>query len=132
MKPKEIRLPSNKNFGIFLSTVFFISSLYFYIKETYNTSFILGFIVILLVTITYFKASILRPLNKLWMNLGMLLSILVRPIVMGAIFFLIFTPISISMRLFRRDELHLLFKKKFSYWINRNNSSQTFLFKNQF
>ena len=132
MKSKETRLPSNKKFGIFLSTVFFISSLYFYIKEIYNTSFILGFIVILLLTITYLKANILRPLNKLWMNLGILLSIIVRPIVMGIIFFLIFTPISISMRLFRRDELHLSLKKKSSYWINRNNASLTFLFKNQF
>ena len=132
MKPKEIRLPSNKNFGIFLSTVFFISSLYFYIKETYNTSFILGFIVILLVTITYFKASILRPLNKLWMRFGLLLGIIVSPIVLGIIFFGLFTPIAIFMRLIKRDELRLKFTNKVSHWISRSEPIKSESFKQQF
>ena len=96
------------------------------------TFYILGTCSIVFFLITFFKADILRPLNKLWMSFGLFLGMIVSPIVMGAIFFIIFTPIGILMRLFGRDELLLKFKVKPSYWTNRNEDIHSNSFRNQF
>ena len=60
------------------------------------------------------------PLNKAWMRLGFLLGVIINPIVLGLIFFLLFTPIALLMRLFGRDELRLRVKNRSSHWKNRN------------
>ena len=67
---------------------------------------------IIFLFIPFIKAEILRPLNRMWMILGMSLGMIVGPIILGVIFFLIFSPIGILMRLFGRDELHLQQKNK--------------------
>ena len=76
--------------------------------------------------------KILLPLNKLWMKIGILLGMIVSPIIMGLIFFGIFTPIAFFMRLFGRDELRLRFKKKETHWISRNNFNVFDFFNKQF
>jgi len=82
--------------------------------------------------VTIINADALLPLNKLWMKFGILLGKIVSPIIMGIIFFGIFTPIAILMRLFRRDELRLSFKKKKTHWINRKDIKEFDTFKKQF
>ena len=83
--------------------------------------------------ITVVRADILFPLNKLWMRFGLLLGKIISPIVLGIIFFALFTPVSLAMRLFGRDELRLCFKQKNSYWIPRESDpTETDAFKNQF
>ncbi len=82
--------------------------------------------------ITIINADVLFPLNKLWIKFGILLGIIVNPIIMGIIFFGIFTPIAILMRLSGRDELRLRLKKKKTYWINRKTLNRFDSFKKQF
>ena len=81
--------------------------------------YILGAICAIFLIITIINADALLPLNKLWMKFGILLGMIVNPIIMGIIFFGIFTPIAIIMRLSGRDELRLQFKIKQTHWINR-------------
>ena len=66
------------------------------------------------------------------MKFGILLGKIFSPIVMGVIFFGIFTPIAIFMRFSGRDELRLKFKKQKTHWINRKTLDKVDLFKNQF
>ena len=54
------------------------------------------------------------------MIFGLLLGKLISPIVMGIIFFGLFTPTSLIMKMLKRDELRLKFEKKKTYWISRN------------
>jgi len=75
---------------------------------------------------------LLTPFNKLWMRLGLLLGLIISPLVIGMIFFVLFVPIGILMRLFGRDELRLKSKAGGSYWIRRETQAQTVLFKLQF
>ena len=82
--------------------------------------------------ITIIHADALLPLNKLWMKFGIFLAMIVNPIIMGIIFFGIFTPIAILMRLSGRDELRLCFKKKKTHWINRKAFNVFNSFKKQF
>lgn len=51
--------------------------------------------------------AILAPVYKAWMWLGLALNKIVSPIVLGALFFLVFLPYGVVMRLMGRDPLHL-------------------------
>ena len=133
MKKSNIELPSDKKFGLFFSAVFFFITFYFYLNE-YSPAIIFFLVLgIIFLIFALFKAEKLNFLNKLWMKFGQLLGLIISPIVMGIIFFGLFTPMSIFMRLFGRDELLLRFKIKASYWIPRHSSYlESFSFKNQF
>ena len=128
----QIQLPSNRKFGFFFSIIFFIISTYLYhiridIFLVY-TSYIIS---LSLFIITLVNADILGPLNKLWMSFGMLLGLIISPIIIGVIFFFIFTPLALVLRIIGRDELILRLKDKPSYWIKRNNNYSN-SFRNQF
>jgi len=127
------QLPSNKKFGFFFSVVF-IAAGWFFFNGQFNFLnlglFVLGFIFVLFALL---KPELLLPLNKLWMQFGLQLGKIVNPIVMGLIFYGIFTPVSIFMKLFGRDELRLKLKNRRSHWKIRNSpNNQLQSFKNQF
>lgn len=128
----NIKLPSNQKFGYFFTLVFIIISIYFYFKEINILFYISAIISIVFFLITSFRANILKPLNKLWMKFGLILGKIINPIIMGVIYFFIFSPIGILIRLFGRDELGLRLKNKKTYWIKRNKELQTNSFKKQF
>ena len=63
---------------------------------------------------------VLHPLNWIWFKLGMILGAVVAPVVMALFFFIVITPISLIMRVFRKDVLDVrIDKNKDSYWIKR-------------
>jgi hypothetical protein len=62
----------------------------------------------------------LRPLNRAWLKLGLLLSKIVSPIVMMVLFYATVTPIGVLMRLSGKDPLRLRRDATAtSYWIPR-------------
>jgi Saxitoxin biosynthesis operon protein SxtJ len=62
----------------------------------------------------------LRPLNRVWTKLGLLLGRVVSPVVTGLLFFLVFTPIGLLFRLLKKDPLHLASSAAMStYWMER-------------
>jgi hypothetical protein len=79
------------------------------------------------------KPRTLRSLNRNWMLFGLILGKIVSPIVMGFIFFAIFSPIAIIMRIFKRDELRLRMQSRLTHWKMKDHSSKAADdFKNQF
>lgn len=132
MKLSDVELPSNRKFGFFFTTVFFMAAAYSYHVNSATWLYILGAIGVAFFVVTIIRADALLPLNKLWMKFGLLLGIIVSPIVMGVIFLGVFTPIAILMRTLGRDELRLKFKKEPSYWITRRESIKAEFFNNQF
>lgn len=132
MKSSEIELPSNRMFGFFFTFVFTVAAAYFFhaVNMAWAYSFVAASSIFLVVTLL--KSDALLPLNKLWMRFGLLLGRIVSPIVLGMIFFGIFTPIATLMRLSGRDELSLKFTQKASYWISRNEPIKSDSFKHQF
>jgi hypothetical protein len=121
MKTSELELPTNKKFGFFFTAVFLIATTYFYINNA-SSSVVstLSVVGLSFLAATVINPDILLPLNRLWMRFGLLLGMIISPIVMGIIFFGLFTPMSLIMRLFRRDELRLRFKNKKTHWILRD------------
>ena len=132
MKLSEVNLPSNRKFGFFFITIFLLASCYSYYIDNEIMVYILGTLCGIFLILTIINPKVLLPLNKLWMKFGILLSKIMSPIVMGLIFFGIFTPIAIFTRLLGRDELRLNLKKKKTYWINRKTFIVFDFFKKQF
>ena len=132
MQFSEIELPSNKKFGFFFTFVFAIASAYFYNATSASWAYTFGLASLIFLIVSTIKAEILLPLNKLWMRFGHLLGIIVSPIVLGIIFFGLFTPIAFIIRFSGRDELRLKFLKKPSYWISRSGPLKSETFKHQF
>ena len=132
MKFSEIELPSNRKFGFFLTFVFTVAAAYFYNAENINWTCAFVVAALIFLFITLIKSDALLPLNKLWMRFGLLLGMIVSPIVLGIIFFGLFTPIAMLMRLRGRDELRLKFSRKASHWITRSEPISSESFKQQF
>ena len=66
------------------------------------------------------RPSLLAPLNRLWTWVGLLLHRVVSPLVLGALFFLVVTPVGLLMRARGKDPLRLrLDRGADSYWIDR-------------
>lgn len=109
-------LPSNKKFGLFFAVIFVFSAIYFFCRSEQIISLVFCSLSFIFILLSYFKDNWLLPLNKLWMHLGILLGKIVSPIVLAILFFIMFTPIAIGMRIFRRDELRLKSLNTKSYW----------------
>ena len=117
----EVKAPSEKSFGVTVACVFgLLSALQFYrlgiaVWPVVTSVAALGFLA------TAFAApAVLRPLNLVWLKFGMLLHRIVNPIVMGLLFFGVFTPMGLIMRLFGADLLRLRTKTgATSHWILR-------------
>ena len=126
---KNIKLPSNRNFGIVFFVVFLIIALWPVLKqnEIRIWSLIISFIFFVLGLI---NSKLLTPLNKLWFKFGILLGNIISPIVMGIVFFLVVTPTGLVMRIFRKDILKLKKNSNDTYWINKDNTNSSM--RNQF
>ena len=128
-----IQLPTDQKFGGFVACIFGLLAAYgFWTGESF-LGFSAGLLAALLIAISVVAPRTLRPLTRLWMQLGQRLGRLINPIVLGAIFFLIFTPIGLIMRLVGRDELKLKRRATKTHWqaITPGEQSEA-SFKNQF
>ena len=113
---KKIKVSSNKSFGIVFSIFFLLISIYPLLNNNpiYYWSLFVSFIFLVL---GLMNSKILSPLNLLWFKFGILLGKIVSPVVMGIIFFLVVTPISIILKIFGKDVLNLKFNNNKTYWI---------------
>ena len=132
MKLSEIELPSNRKFGFFFTLVFAIAAVYFYYLAHLNWACVFILAASIFLSVTLIRSDALHPINKLWTRFGLLLGMIISPIVLGIIFFGLFTPIAIFMRFCGRDELRLKFIQKTSHWISRGEPVKSESFKHQF
>ena len=126
---KNIKLPTNKNFGIVFSIVFLIIALFPLIN---NESLRIWSLIIsaVFLFLGLINSKILTPLNNIWFKFGLILGRIVSPVIMGVVFFLVVTPTAFIMRLVGKDLLNLKFNKHKSYWIEKTGPKSKM--KNQF
>ena len=125
----DIKIGSNRSFGIVFFVVFLIIATYPLINgdELRLWSLIISIVFLFLGLL---NSKILNPLNKLWFKFGIFLGKIISPLVMGIIFFLVVTPIGLLMRLLNKDLLNLRFNNNGSYWIEKTEPKSKM--KNQF
>ncbi len=129
MKNTEIKIGSNKSFGIVFFIVFLLIAIYPLINngELRIWSLVVAIIFLILGLI---NSKVLTPLNKLWFKFGLLLGKIVSPLIMGIIFFFVVTPTAFIMRIIGKDLLNLKFNNKKTYWIEKTGPKSKM--KNQF
>ena len=132
-KAPQPELPSNRVFGYFFASIFGVLGAYLGFKGLPIATTVLVILACALVITAIFKPWLLLPFNRLWMKLGVILSAIISPLIMGLIYFGLFTPMGIVMRLFRRDELQLKIKLRRTHWRSRSRQDQDSSdFENQF
>jgi hypothetical protein len=110
----------NRKFGLLFAFVFGFFSVYSAIKDAgalavyglLATGAIFGLVAVV-------SPILLTPLCKAWFKLGDLMGKLVRPLVLGTIFYVLITPVAVVTRLFGRDEMRLRRTNANTYWIDR-------------
>ncbi len=115
----DIKISSNKSFGIVFFIVFLIVSIYplFFDGNLRIWSLIVSLLFLILGLV---NSRILTPLNRLWFKFGMLLGKIISPIIMGLVFFIVVTPTGLIMRALKKDLLNLKKKDSQSYWVKRD------------
>ena len=115
----EIKISSNRSFGLLFFVIFLIVSLW---PLTHEGSIRIWSVIIsvIFLILGLLNSKFLTPLNLLWFKFGMILGAIVSPIVMGIIFFLVVTPIGLVLSIMGKDVLNKKYnKKKETYWIKR-------------
>jgi len=86
---------------------------------------------LLFVVIAFFKPEILKQFYTVWTKVGEFIGGIISKIMLFGLFYLIFTPIAVILRLFGKDLLNKKFsKEQSSYWVEREKQPESM--KNQF
>ena len=121
----EIKISSNRSFGLLFFVIFLIVSLW---PLTHEGSIRIWSVIIsvIFLILGLLNSKFLTPLNLLWFKFGMILGAIVSPIVMGIVFFIVVTPTGFILRIMGKDLLNKKYdKEKKTYWIKRDASIGT-------
>lgn len=108
-----------KKFGITMGIVFLIITLFILLRHKHNI------LPTALVSILFFILALaapllLKPIYIFWMKLAFILGWFNARLILFIIFYLVFTPIGLGMKLLGIDLLdRKIEKKKISYWIKK-------------
>ena len=118
----EEKMPSERSFGLVGSGFFLMLSIAPLLKHVHKPIrfWAIGVSVIFL-GMAFFWQKPLKPFNRLWYKLGLVMFKVINPFIMAILFFCTVTPIGILMRLFGKDPMRLRGDMSSgSYWILRN------------
>jgi len=119
MNSKNIKISSNRSFGIVFFLFFLIVSIFPLFKDE-DIRIWAVIVAIIFLILGLLNSSVLSPLNKIWFKFGILLGNFISPIIMGLVFFIVVTPTAFLMRAFGKDLLNLKKNNKKSYWIEKS------------
>ncbi len=134
-RPEKFQQGSEKTFGLIIGSFFFIMvAVSWLLRQSFHLgSFQLGSLLVgfVFMALALTKPSCLKILNHQWSKLGLLLNKLISPLVLLVLFFLVFLPIALLLKLFKKDILNLKIEKTLdSYWIASENNADSM--KDQF
>ena len=118
-RQETVTAGSDRSFGwVFTGFCAIVAAVQFWLGHSHAWGWLLASLAFAGTTLVYSRA--LRPLNILWFRFGMLLHRVVSPVILGVMFFAVFTPIGLWMRLIGKRPLSLAYDEKAdSYWIER-------------
>lgn len=116
----DIKPGSERSFGLVFAGFFAALAVYGALVGRPAVWLFTG-LAICFVIVALVRPAILAPLNRAWFRLGMLLARLIQPLVVGAVFFLVVTPIGLLLRALGKDVLRMRYDPAAeSYWIKRD------------
>jgi hypothetical protein len=116
-RSQKIKSGSDRSFGVVFGIVFFIISVSPLLFSRFMRLSFLAVSVIFL-AFAILEPSRLAALNRHWTRLGIILGAIVSPVILGILFFGVFLPTGLLLRLFGKDVLNLKWRRNDkSYWI---------------
>jgi hypothetical protein len=117
----DVHGSSDRAFGLVMAVFFAIVAIIPLLHQSHTSVrwWALGVVAVFLALALLWPAA-LRPLNRLWLRLGLLISRIVSPIVLAMLFYATVTPVGLLMRAVGKDPLRLRRNAAVaSYWIPR-------------
>lgn len=119
MEKLDLTKNNLKKFGTIMGIVFLTITLFIFIKHKHLILFT-SLITSIFFIVAFFIPTLLKPAYIFWMKLAVVLSWINTRIILIIIFYLIFTPIGLIMKLFKVDLLDRKLDKSIdSYWKER-------------
>jgi saxitoxin biosynthesis operon SxtJ-like protein len=116
----EIKGASDRTFGFTFAVFFALVGLWPLLHHRPLKLWALALSLVFL-AITLVKASLLRPMNSVWIWIGAMLNRVVSPVMSGIVFYVAVTPMAVIMRMNGKDPLRLRWDPNAaSYWILRD------------
>lgn len=113
---------SLRQFGITMAIAFLIITLIIFIRHKYSV-IPASVISVTFLILAFTLPALLKPIYILWMRLAFILGWINTRLILFILFYLVFTPIGLVMRLFRIDLLdRKIDKNKESYWRKKERS----------
>jgi Saxitoxin biosynthesis operon protein SxtJ len=108
-----------RKFGITIGSALVVFAVVFYfLDKSYYLYFGVAGLILIVVGILF--PIVLKPLNKIWMSLAVVLGWFSSRIILTIVFYLVLTPISIIAKISGKKFLDLKFKLgSETYWIKR-------------
>lgn len=115
----DVKVGSERSFGIVFAVVFTLIGLFpLWVGADVRIWALLCGGVFL--GLAFIAPGVLAPLNRAWFRFGLLLHKIISPLVMGLMFFAVFMPIGLLMRVLGKRPLDLGFDRHVnSYWVHR-------------
>jgi predicted membrane metal-binding protein len=125
----EHALPSDRSCGVVFAVVAVVVAYLWRSHSVVATAALL--IAAVLLIVSFFAPSTLRPLNIVWFRFGLLLNKVVSPVVMFILFVVAIVPFGLAMQLVR-DPLRKRRSAANTYWILRSEDAARSDMSNQF
>lgn len=120
-KKQEITTKQLRTFGIALSIFLGIIGLIQFFKGNIPGNYWYWYGALLILLVTLFIPITIRPIYQVALLIAHILGWINTRIILGFIYFFIFTPIALAMKLIGRDPLNRKFDKQAtSYWYTRD------------
>ena len=129
----EVKTASEKSFGYVFTVVFALIALYPVLHGN-DLRLWSAIVAVVFLAFAIIAPQCLKPLNKLWMKVGLVLHFIVTPLVMGAVFVLTVIPTGLIRRAAGKDSMNMKWDKEAdTYWQKRDGGPLTpESMKNQF
>lgn len=109
-----------RKFGLTLGSVLIIIGVFLFWFEKPSTVYF-AIIGALLISTGLIYPNILKPLNKVWMGLAIVLGFIMSRVILTIFFYIALTPISLLAKLFRKKFMVLKYDKSAeTYWEKRS------------
>ena len=125
----KVKIGSNRSFGIVFFILFLVVALWPILNNGDIRIWSLIISIIFLV-LGILNSKLLNHLNILWFKFGMFLGKIISPIIMLLVFFVVVTPISLFLKIFKKDILSLKKNNSNTYWKKKSDYDTSM--KNQF
>ena len=120
MKLSKVDMKEVKKFGFFLTIFLLIISLLSYFKGHETRSIVILCIDIIVLLANVFYVPIIKPIYIVAMKIALILGYINTKIILCVVYYLVFTPIRLIMKIVGKDLLDEKIEKNIkSYWKDR-------------